>query len=224
MKLNKILWTTRNVVYKAKIRIEDRTGLYSYQKWFSENEGNAERQPENKQHNQHPNDQPLITFLVPVPHGKDYTQHLEDTLAAIRSQTFQNWEILLSCEFTQDDMKKQVLESLSSTDDRIHLQTIEHGEKVSDPAVSAVSSASGDYVLLVNPGDIPAPALSFEIASFLNDSTRPDMIYFDEDCLDRHTGSRRDPFFKPDWSPELMLSINYLVHAACRRQMLSQII
>ena len=38
-----------------------------------------------------------------------------------------------------------------------------------------------------------------------------DMLYSDEDKLG--VGGRREqPFFKPDWSPDLLLSENYICH------------
>ena len=36
------------------------------------------------------------------------------------------------------------------------------------------------------------------------------MVYTDEDRIDPATIERWNPFFKPDWSPDLLLSMNYL--------------
>ena len=40
---------------------------------------------------------------------------------------------------------------------------------------------------------------------------RPDLLYSDEDHMDE-TGRRFAPFFKPDWSPDLILAENYVCH------------
>ena len=36
------------------------------------------------------------------------------------------------------------------------------------------------------------------------------MIYSDDDRIDPETLERWNPFFKPDWSPDLLFSMNYL--------------
>ena len=42
------------------------------------------------------------------------------------------------------------------------------------------------------------------------------ILYPDEDLLAIDGKSRHSPFLKPDWSPELLLSVNYLAHAMFR--------
>jgi GT2 family glycosyltransferase len=46
-----------------------------------------------------------------------------------------------------------------------------------------------------------------------------DFIYSDEDKLDEH-GNVSTPFFKPSWSPELHLCVNYVTHFAVYRKSL----
>ena len=48
-----------------------------------------------------------------------------------------------------------------------------------------------------------------------------DLVYTDEDKLDER-GSRVEPFFKPDWSPDLLLSMNYICHLAVVRRSLME--
>jgi GT2 family glycosyltransferase len=49
------------------------------------------------------------------------------------------------------------------------------------------------------------------------------MLYSDEDKIDRD-GKHQDGFFKPDWSPDLLLSMNYVCHfLVCRRSLLKEI-
>ena len=57
----------------------------------------------------------------------------------------------------------------------------------------------------------------FEVARALNVRPELDFIYTDEDILDEH-GRRVDPFFKPDWSPDLLLSMNYVPHLVVYRK------
>src|SRR3712207_6854258 len=52
---------------------------------------------------------------------------------------------------------------------------------------------------------------------------RSDLIYSDEDKLD-FQGRRVTPFFKPAWSPALLMSCNYVTHlAAARRTLVAEV-
>ena len=56
--------------------------------------------------------------------------------------------------------------------------------------------------------DLLAPTALFEVIKLLNLHPEADIIYADEDTIDS-AGKRSDPFFKPDWSPDLALSLPY---------------
>jgi hypothetical protein len=45
------------------------------------------------------------------------------------------------------------------------------------------------------------------------------MLYADEDVLENDGLTRTRPFLKPDWSPDMLLSLNYLGHAAVTRDL-----
>lgn len=66
----------------------------------------------------------------------------------------------------------------------------------------------GEFVLFINASDVmPCNAL-FEIAKVLSESPHVKYVYSDEDTLDAN-GVRACPFFKPDWSPDLLMSFPY---------------
>jgi GT2 family glycosyltransferase len=55
----------------------------------------------------------------------------------------------------------------------------------------------------------------------INRNPNAGLLYSDEDKIDP-TGRRFDPFFKPDWSPDLLLSENYICHLAVIRRELME--
>ncbi len=72
----------------------------------------------------------------------------------------------------------------------------------------ALAAASGDYITLLDAGDeLAEHALSRLAAAVAQDRNR-DMLYADEDRMSAD-GQRFGPFFKPDWSPDLLLSWMY---------------
>jgi O-antigen biosynthesis protein len=66
-----------------------------------------------------------------------------------------------------------------------------------------------DFVVYVDPGDSLSPNALYALAEALNSDPDADLIYTDEDVLHPVDG-RCDPYFKPDWSPELFSSENYI--------------
>lgn len=67
----------------------------------------------------------------------------------------------------------------------------------------------GDYVAFVDAADALAPDALAEVALQLAASPRIDVLYTDDDEV-AGDGSRSSPRFKPDWSPELLLSTEYV--------------
>jgi len=66
----------------------------------------------------------------------------------------------------------------------------------------------GEWLVLLSRGAQLAPDALFEAARTLS-AGNTDALYADNDLLDRW-GHRQKPFFKPEFSPELLLSVDYL--------------
>ena len=74
---------------------------------------------------------------------------------------------------------------------------------------SALREASGDFVAFLAPGDELAPEALAELAVAIIDDPAVDVLYTDEDEIDER-GQRTRPFLKPDWSPDYLLSFDYV--------------
>ena len=66
-----------------------------------------------------------------------------------------------------------------------------------------------------------APFALPEFARSINEPPDTDLFYSDEDKIDEE-GRRYDAFFKPDWSPELFHSCNYVCHFVAMRRSLAE--
>jgi len=83
--------------------------------------------------------------------------------------------------------------------------------------------ASGDYVLFLQPGDFLHPNALFELCFELNRiGITPQLVYFDHDYFVKNTIDK--PYYKPGWSPDLLLTNNYINRAcAFKRSELAKI-
>lgn len=74
---------------------------------------------------------------------------------------------------------------------------------------SALPTGSGEYVALLAPDCELAPDALFRLIDAIHTNGDADLFYSDEDRIDL-AGSRSTPFFKPQWSPDLLLSQDYI--------------
>jgi len=96
------------------------------------------------------------------------------------------------------------------TIESIHAQIYDRWEICTAPThAEAFRGATGAVIAFVNAGDVLVPEALFEIVKRLNDDPAADIVYSDQDFIDA-AGRLFDPFFKPEWDPELLLSTNIL--------------
>ena len=79
--------------------------------------------------------------------------------------------------------------------------------------------AIGEFVTFLDHDDKLHPHALSAVVSQLNEDRELDILYSDEDKIDEQ-GNRSQPFFKPDWSPDLLLSQNYTCHLSVYRKTL----
>lgn len=68
------------------------------------------------------------------------------------------------------------------------------------------------------------PNALYEVVKLINKKPHAQFIYSDEDKLDYDGKTHVDPFFKPDWSPDYLRSINYITHFAVLKKSLIETI
>lgn len=208
-------WKARTAAQKRLIYLQDRFRWYSYTDWIA----NSERA------GQVPDDvgaprpdwgyQPLVSLLV-AGHQSD-TSLLAHTLRSIAAQTYPHWEVCLAAPAeTHGNFTEWLGEG--------HVRLIaEPKTSACGSILSLLAASQGEFVCALAAGDAISPYLLAEVVGALNAEEGADIIYFDEDHLAAAGDARCQPFFKPDWSPELLLSTNYLVHAVFRRSLLARL-
>ena len=101
-------------------------------------------------------------------------------------------------------------------DDRIHVVYLETNVGVSAASNAALELARGDFVALLDHDDELAEDALWQMARSLASDPAVDMLYSDEDKLTLE-GKHVQPYFKPGWSPELLLSYMYTCHLGVYR-------
>ncbi len=154
---------------------------------------------------------------MPV-HRPDRTR-LDRTIESVRAQVHAAWELCIAGDANGDHALAGHLAALAAREPRIKLALrAENGDDRPDTN-SAAELATGDFLLCLDQDDELAPDAVGEIALALAAAPEADILYTDTDKVDA-AGRRHAPQFKPDWSPELLLSYMYVAHALVVRRSL----
>ena len=152
---------------------------------------------------------PRISIAVPV--YKTSIALLTRCIESVLDQTYPEWELCLADDGSDDPELASLLQEYAKGDARIRPVTLPKNRGISGATNEALRLCTGDYVAFLDHDDELAPFALFEVVRSINDDPAIDLYYSDEDKLDEH-GRRYDAFFKPDWSPDLFRSCNYLCH------------
>ncbi|MBT5031510.1 MAG: glycosyltransferase, partial [Proteobacteria bacterium] len=149
---------------------------------------------------------PLVSILMPVYNLAP--ELLEQTLDSVRRQSYPNWELCIVDDGSHNKATREFLESI--TDNQIKVQFSKRNENISIASNRAASMAEGSYLTLLDHDDALAPNALLEL-SLKAQETGAEFVYSDEDFL-IEDGELQNPHFKPDFSPDLLLSQNYITH------------
>lgn len=164
---------------------------------------------------------PLISIVVPVYNIDEIW--LRKTIESVLEQIYDRWELCLVNDGSTRPHVRPLLEEYAERDTRIHVRHLEQNQGIAGASSRALGMATGEFVGLLDHDDELAPEALFEVVNRLNADPQLDYLYSDEDKLD-HAGRRVEPFFKPDWSPDLHLSLNYVTHfSVFRRKLLEEV-
>ncbi len=161
--------------------------------------------------------QPLLSIITPVYDPPE--EILQETIASVLAQTYTNWELCLVDGGSANPQIRTLLDRAATQDTRIRVAYLMENLGIAGNSNAAAALATGEFFVFLDHDDTLAPNMLFEVASALNERPEADLIYFDEDKLSEFGGHRSEPFFKPDWSPELLLSANYLMHSVVRGEL-----
>lgn len=135
---------------------------------------------------------------------------LEHTLASVLGQGYPHWRLLVC---VADEPAHQLLASRLPSDERIAVQA---GD-ASTAWHEAAHVAGCSHVVWLDAGHALAEEALWRLAEGLADRPHASLFYSDEDHLDAQ-GLRCDPRFKPDWSPALLWTHDYLGGLLCARR------
>jgi glycosyltransferase involved in cell wall biosynthesis len=205
-------------LFKAKNRVYSIIFTYDpYQEWLKLNEAH----PQNLKAYCKKCDafiyRPTISIVMPV--WNTEKRCLQNAIDSIINQLYPNWELCIADDASTKPHVKKILSAYVIKDHRIKVKLLKENLNISGATNEALSLASGEFIGFMDHDDVIRPDALYHVVELLNRKPDLDLIYSDEDKIDIH-GHKSDPFFKPDWSPDLLLSENYISHFSVVRRSL----
>jgi O-antigen biosynthesis protein len=165
--------------------------------------------------------QPVISLMTPV--FDPPVEMLRNTIESVLGQIYERWELCLVDGGSKNPAIRDLLKLYAKRDPRIKLKLLDQNLGISGNTNEAARLATGEFVQIFDHDDLLEPHTLFEVVKALQADPTLDVIYFDEDKVSADGGQREEPFFKPDWSPAMLLSANYLTHCVIRRSLYEEV-
>ena len=157
---------------------------------------------------------PLISILLPVYNTPE--RWLRRCIESVLAQANPHWELCIADDASPAPHVQAVLQEYASRDQRIRVSRREQNGHISAASNTALDMATGEFVALLDHDDELRPHALLEMAQTIAKDPSLAFLYSDEDKIDAQ-GNRSQPYFKPDWNPDLLLSQNYLCHFSAIR-------
>ena len=151
---------------------------------------------------------PLISIITPV--FNTPALWLDKAVESVLRQVYENWELVLIDDGSTLAETVELVPTIARRDPRIVVVRRENTGGISAASNSGLERARGEWISLLDHDDVLEPDALFEVVRYLQGNPETDLIFSDEDKITEE--GLAAPQFKPDWSPDFLLSYNYLCH------------
>ncbi|MDG1904916.1 MAG: glycosyltransferase [Arenicella sp.] len=152
---------------------------------------------------------PVFSIVVPI-YNTD-PEYLLPMIRSVQAQIYPHWQLCLVDDCSPKRYLRSILEYEAALDDRISLRFNDVNQGISVTTNNALQMATGDYIALLDHDDEISVDALYQNAKVINEKPNVGLIYSDEDKMDMK-GNRLEPFFKPDYSQDLLETNNYICH------------
>ena len=187
------------------------SGLSPYEYWIKKNEPSPRDLAHLKSEESRSTAGPRYIVLLGIA-AEESAADIEISTSSLLEQTCARWELIVRRSANVTPQVSALLKKITG-EPRI---------RVSKAAGlnEALRESSGDFFALLEPGDVLAPFALSAVSEALRAQPEADLLYSDEDRIADDGKRRFDPHLKPDWSPDLLRSFNYVAGLAVFRKSL----
>ena len=161
---------------------------------------------------------PLVSVLMPTFNTQE--RYLKRVIETVMSQSQEDWELCIHDDGSTLAETLETLRAYDGIDDRIRISYGNENRGISNATNAAMNVANGTYVAMLDHDDEITPDAIACIHGALTADPSIDAIYSDQAYIGPDGGAI-EPFFKPDWSPELFRGVMFVGHFLAVRRSLA---
>ncbi|HEY7926850.1 MAG TPA: glycosyltransferase family 2 protein, partial [Candidatus Dormibacteraeota bacterium] len=154
-------------------------------------------------------DRPLISIVMPTYNPRP--DWIRPAVESVIAQTYENWELCIADDASTAPHVGEILAEYAASEPRIKLVRRAENGGIAAASASATALADGEFVAMLDHDDVLRPHALHRVLEAIREAPDTDIVYSDEDLL-LADGTCGRPFFKPDYSPDFLLSVNYMCH------------
>lgn len=152
--------------------------------------------------------QPLISVVAPCFNTPKY--EFMEMIYSVINQSYENWELII-VNVSNKSKKYSYINRAVDIDERIKVISADNVDIPTNTNLG-IKHAKGEYIGFLDHDDTLTFFALYEMAKSINLDQNTGLVYSDEDKVDANKRIYSDPFFKPDFSPELLENVNYITH------------
>jgi len=196
---------TKNFIYRVALFFAKRKGSILF--FFTEKEKNFENQTE-KQYNvfldNYSDEEKSFGKKYKIDLVLNYDELQEINFKTLESQIYKNFQLHIIS--IQEEMN-HIEELLKNKN--LDYKIIKKNNDSELPSIfnEIINTTKSDYVIFLKDGVLYQNSLNHIVKKISENNA--DIIYSDEDTINVNS-KRTKPVFKPQWSPQLLLSFNYI--------------
>lgn len=152
-----------------------------------------------------------IKVSIVVPAYNTPRRYIEPLIQSVLNQTYDNWQLCVA-DGSNNQSRSKFIKQLCETDERIVYLKTSGNLGISGNTNAALEIATGEYIAFLDHDDLLALCAINELVIAIKENPDAEIFYSDEDRLTESGRERLTPFLKPNWSPDLFLSANYITH------------
>jgi len=159
---------------------------------------------------------PVVSFAIVVPVYNTAPALLSAVLSSVKAQWYPHWTLILSNDASSDPATLKALSEIEHP--QITVLHLPNNQGIAGATNAALKAVESDFIVFMDHDDELTVDCLYELALCI-ERDQPDFVYSDEDKLTEQ-GDYAQPHFKPDWSPDTMMSTMFTGHVSCVRSSL----
>ena len=151
---------------------------------------------------------PKISIITPVYNADKIC--LQKCIFSVLKQGYNNWELCLVDDGSTKLHIKTILGKYAKKDPRVKVKFLKKNQGIAKASNAGLSLATGEFICFLDHDDELTKDALYEVVNVINQNNA-DIIYSDERLI-RKNGKHISFIYKPDFSPDLLFSHNYITH------------